>query len=819
MEQSDPDVGLLQTVPLYHVQAMVKVRHVPLSLKTQNSVSPSNALASSSLSASTSNEEIARYLFDPASIRQALTELGELEKLILRELVACGGRANSRDMALYLTNGGFLTTGKKPDLLPGMVGPEMQRSYQHGLGLQYPAAHPHGVFEQAVRHLLIQGLLFWGKQTSFAGRDYSSGMHDGLLIVPIAVREIVRAEWRLDEPWTPMETVSMVISREKAEEAGPGDGAVGDVGEGARGLQRMLYLYWSVVANLREGLSVVNTGLLSRSALRQVVEQLGSRLHIEQIRVENDAPYLLFLRLLLTKLDLLQERQGTIYAAPAEDFFALPLLERVRCCYQLCIGTPLWDEMLYLPEVNVRPGPGLLDPAHEEVVRSRQIVVERVLHEAPTIWTDLGAFIARTKLYAPYLLFPRQYGARAERYSSGSNPYGWDFRLRRGWLTHREGWHMVEGGFVRAVVGGVLHWLGLVELDREENPSLFRLSPSAHMIVSDTSVASVDVAWGRLIVQPNFELVALAPVSELLLVTLDRFAERISLEHIAQYRLTKASVTRAIQKGLTAEKIQSELERAAGGEIPQNVRYSLVEWERQARRVEIWQGATLLEVDDAALLDALFAEPETRALFGRRLAPLLAEVAPHQLSAVQDVLWRRSYLPALTPAPSQGATEESGRLDARESQWRLHDDGLLQSFYTVLDLYLASEVARFSERDEVTGWHRITPASLQKALRDGLTLEQVIRFLQHYCEGGIPGSLLIRLKLWGGGYGERQDVWIEQSPMLSLPPHVLEDVRGDEELEQLLGEELEQQNRLVRIEPRHLERLIELLRERGFTIS
>src|SRR5205823_12589470 len=149
------------------------------------------------------------------------------------------------------------------------------------------------------------------------------------------------------------------------------------------------------------------------------------------------------------------------------------------------------------------------------------------------------------------------------------------------WLTHREGWYMVEGGFIRSVLAGPLYWLGVVEVDRPENPMTFRLSSGAAAITGDT--VSEEISWGRLIVQPNFELVALAPVSEALLIFLDRFAERVGLEHIAQYRITKVSVTYAIQMGLHAEDIQQVLEHAAAGEIPQNVQYSLVEWERQAR--------------------------------------------------------------------------------------------------------------------------------------------------------------------------------------------------------------------------------------------
>ena len=789
MEQSDLD--LLHTVPPYHLQSLVKLRHMPIASKGQNSATS----AKTSVSAATI-PDIAQYLFEPASVHEAIGGLNDMEGLILRELVACGGRANSRDLALY-----FAISGEVKAASEG--GGETAVITEHSGGL-YPTPHPHGPFEQSLRRLLLLGLVFWGKQTNFAGRDYTNGIYDGVLIVPRAVRNVVNED----------------IEKEQSEKARQQLSQQEETGEGMRAFQRMLYLYWSLVASMREGLQLVNSGLLSRAALRQVMDLPGQKGNIEQIRTEQDVPHLLFLRLLLMKLGLLQERQGNLHAVPADEFFSLPLLERARRCYRLWLESPFWNEMLYLPEVIVRPGPNPLDPAHEEVIRARQVLMERILDEQVETWHGISSFIARTKLYAPYLLFPRQYGARADRYSVGSNPYGWDFRLRRGWLTHREGWHQVEGGFIRAVVLGPLQWLGLVDIKNEGNTPAFRLAPGALLVNNDVQHTVKEVPWGRLIVQPNFELIALAPVSEALLIRLDRFAERLGLEHIAQYRITKASVTGAIQMGLHAETIQAVLEEAAGPgvEIPQNVHYSLLEWERQARRIELWQGAILLEVDEAGLLDELLTNEETRGLLGRRLSPVLVEVAANQLEALQEVFWRRSYLPARA-TPIQDNMLDSGRLAAREPQWRLHDDGLLQPLYAVTDLYLNAEVERISTQDEQTGWRKITPALIEQACGNGIALDAIIRFLQHYCEGGIPYSLLIRLKLWGGGYGEQPAIRVEQTPMLHLSAKILQDLQTDEDLQYLLGAEVAQEGKLVRVPAENLEQVVELLKERGFEVE
>lgn len=801
MEQND--LLLLQTAPSYHVQAIVKTR---LAAQTSEGKSATSVLDPSALN----QVDLAEYLFDPRACREVLHALGEAESCVLRELVACGGRANSRDLALYLSSPSSPCAAvhkqEKSSLVAAPSALVAGRPAP-GSGL-YPTPHPHGPFEQALHHLLALGLLFWGKQTNFVGRDYANGVYDGVLIVPQTIVEIANQEWKLAELRRPVT-------------AGKGE----PPGDNMRALQRALYVYWSLVASTRDGLPLLNSHLLSRIALRQVIEHLAPLDQFvqgpgpEQAHTESDLPYLLFLRLLLMKLGLLTERQGFLHAAPAREFFALPLVERAWRCFHLWLESPFWNELAFIPDVVVRPGPAPLDLAHEEVVYSRLLVVDHVLRVLPENWHSFSTFVAYMKLQVPYLLFPRQYGARAERYSLGSNPYGWDFRLRRGWLTHREGWHLVEGGFIRALLNGPLVWLGIVDLDGTEHPNAFRLAQGAGLLSGSALPAVADLPGGRLVVQPNFDLVALAPVSESLLVDLDSFAERVRLEHIAQYRLSKASITRAVQLGLTSETIERILEQAAGGPIPQNVQYSLLEWERQARRIEIWRDASLLEVDDPGLLDELFNNPETCGWLVRRLAPTMAEVSSTHLARLQELLWQRDYLPAITSTIQYQDLLNGAPLPTREAQWRLLSNGLFQPLYPLPNLYLATELERITELDAATGWRRLTFATLQQALASGLMLDSIIRFLQQYCADGVPGSFLIRLKLWGNGYSEPPSPHVEAAPLLSLTAATLPDLLADEEIGPLLSTSIPAEKRLVRVAPENLERVVELLRERGFEVS
>ncbi len=342
------DLLLLQAAPPYHLQAIVKTRHLPVSVHGQN-VNKQNDPSSMTIT------EIAQYLFDPSSCIDTLSGLTEMEKSILHELIACGGRANSRDLALYFSCLRVpLDVASEPDrkssaLADSSKGSSKSQPHHRLVTLQYPTPHPHGVFEQAVHRLLLAGLLFWGKQTDFVGRDYASGVYDGMLIVPRSVLEIADELWKTVEREPSHVQTSEQDTSKDLKTIGEG------VSEGISALQRYLYRYWSLVAAMREGLPLVNSRLLSRTSLRLVVDQLSPQgaSAMEQIRTESDVPHLLFIRLLLMKLGLLSERRGALFATSADMFFSLPLLERARRCYHAWLDTTFWNELAYTSNILI----------------------------------------------------------------------------------------------------------------------------------------------------------------------------------------------------------------------------------------------------------------------------------------------------------------------------------------------------------------------------------------------------------------------------------------------------------------------------------
>src|SRR5438067_13269356 len=106
MEQSDLDI--LETASMDHLQSVLKTRHMPLPSRQSSAGAAPPSSSSSTL-------EIAQLLFEDGPLREVLSSLDEVERAVLRELVVCGGRANSRDLTLYLTNTGLSTPAKKAE--------------------------------------------------------------------------------------------------------------------------------------------------------------------------------------------------------------------------------------------------------------------------------------------------------------------------------------------------------------------------------------------------------------------------------------------------------------------------------------------------------------------------------------------------------------------------------------------------------------------------------------------------------------------------------------------------------------------------------
>jgi hypothetical protein len=102
---------------------------------------------------------------------------------------------------------------------------------------------------------------------------------------------------------------------------------------------------------------------------------------------------------------------------------------------------------------------------------------------------------------------------------------------------------------------------------------------------------------GEVVVQPDFEVVFLAPAPRVE-AELGRFAERTGAGVGALFRVTRASVLRAAEQGLTADAVLGTLESVSRSGVPANVARQVRDWMKTVRRVRI-RTAMLMDCPDA----------------------------------------------------------------------------------------------------------------------------------------------------------------------------------------------------------------------------
>jgi hypothetical protein len=251
---------------------------------------------------------------------------------------------------------------------------------------------------------------------------------------------------------------------------------------------------------------------------------------------------------------------------------------------------------------------------------ARQGLLEYVVqHCQPGQWYSLEAFLQAAKARNPLLL--REHS----RYASYSG-----VRNRKEVTAN---WDANDGEVIAGMFASSLHELGLVTIgfsslpsnEEEEpgNPSAFLFTElAAATLWQKSASAGIGEAPGNgrsLIVQPNFELLLLAPDYSTLYQLLP-FARVEQVEMVSRLTLTSESVRRGVEAGWNVERVLQVLQEHSQKDLPQNVLYTLQDWSRLYKDATISQ-ILLLEVGSEAVADEICSSAKLRTLELRRLGP------------------------------------------------------------------------------------------------------------------------------------------------------------------------------------------------------
>ncbi|MEO8083218.1 MAG: helicase-associated domain-containing protein [Ardenticatenales bacterium] len=559
---------------------------------------------------------------------------------------------------------------------------------------------------------------------------------------------------------------------------------------------RQLYLMWSYL--WRHKPRLLNTGWVSKRDLTALAAQMDPAPSLQGVTREDGVPLIHFQRRLLQALDVIDwpdfDACRTDEAA-ARALWSLPLGARADRWLAAWRSMGGWNELAQLPGVRWSPGPGESRDIAPAALRSARDRIARTIVDlgGGGQWVGVRAVAHQLRRTARDFLLPAEKKRRSSwgyydysyqntpnhRYSRWSNAHGWSFDPIS---SDSEGWSKVETEVVRQVAQA-LHWLGLCDAGLNEEGRLVALRltefgrraltaapASASRQAGDVGKDAVDAdptAGARVVVQPNFHVLAIGPVPEATLMRIERFADRVGTDRVLEYVVTRASVYRAQMDGRSGASIVAALAEMSGAVVPQNVARSIEDWQRLHDQIVIHRRVSLVQAADPALMASLLAADDPGAT-----PPLVAAAGSDTLARVADAAGAAERFGQLGVSPA-------GRHDpSAAGSIEVAEDGTVRPRHKVPGLFLLGRLQRLADWDPAAGVWRLTAAAAQRAQREhGLDALGQIEEWRALSAGPPPGWLDRRLKAWCGHYPAAK---LHRAALIEMPnPESLADLLAD----------------------------------------
>ena len=687
--------------------------------------------------------------FAEERIRDSLDRLDERERAVLDRLLLHGGTISTRTLKREVIRAGLATTAPRTE--------SHGRSYLRVPYAEGYAGQPYRgdsrVFEDVIARLTYRGLVFSREESfSSSGTSYKLQFHPGKTL---HIPEIIRKTLPQPEPippqapdWHPTEVQS-------------GDAAL---------LLRDLYLYWDFVR--RHEVSLLKGGLVGKRWLKAINQTLllPDPL-VDDAKREDETGRLYLLRLLLEKLDLVRRQEGQLRPAD-EDPVGVPPYWTWSLSRQLAACLDAWSQ-LGVAEPWSR-GAADYDPRPRH---ARESLLACLRPQPPGVWHELDNILETIQDQDPDFLFANRLNLETYRGNwyyghSGSYYYGSTQEL----IRKLNGF---EKSFVESAVTGVLHQLGLVDLGYHLGQwQAFRLTRAGKEVLSATEArtpaALPEEGTGRLVLQPNFQVIAIGPVPLEWLARLDSFADRERADRGAfEYRLSRDSVYRAQQLGMETTQILHFLEQKIGATLPQNVLRSLEEWGAQHERIVFRTGVSLLQAVDGDLLGRLVADPQLSKHMARRLSKQVALLKAGGEEALIAQLVGQGLFPAVTGAEPESADDSV----------IVEEDGTIRPIHACPSLHLRGRLSRLA-KETPDGMWKLSPRSVRRAAGNKIKATRLLDELGKLHRGTLPGGFVDQVKAWGGYYGNAA---VETLSLIEFSdPGALDELRENADLQQLL---------------------------------
>ena len=316
------------------------------------------------------------------------------------------------------------------------------------------------------------------------------------------------------------------------------------------------------------------------------------------------------LLVLLQEIGLLSAPELRLDPQKTRHFLAGERAGQLRALAHVWRGSTRWRDLLAVPGLCFDHSETLrVEPA-----QARGEILTRLNALDKGCWFSLEAFVSFIRTQSPDFQRPAgdydSWYVRAE--STGE--------YLRGFAS----WERVDGAFIRHLVTGPLHWLGLMDLSQAHDR--FRLTPLFSALLHDVEWKIAEKPR-PLAIRPDGIVLAFAAGSRA-----DRFLaarlgewEPARAAEVYRYRLSAESLQRASEAGISTKQVLAFLRRASGGEIPQLLRQALQRWGERGPAAHLTE-MMVLRVDSESVLRALRENPRTRRYLGEALGPRAVQV-------------------------------------------------------------------------------------------------------------------------------------------------------------------------------------------------
>ena len=478
--------------------------------------------------------------------------------------------------------------------------------------------------------------------------------------------------------------------------------------------------------------------------------------------VNNDEPSNARLHFMRRLLIALNEFEGDnfadfLYASSESKLLSSPMSIRIRTVFEAWQHSGAWHELNRIATEHHgvdhrREAPAQLANARAVLLRC----MARLSAGRPEDWIGMDALIGqmRRREYQFLIKRPERRAYYDNVYMNSELTYGLSFT---GIRDDSIGWTLVEQAFIVNVLTGPLYWMGIVELgcgrdaQTGENimPLSFRLTDVGQWLLGLAEAPQFVESGGRLVVQPNFVVLAMEPIDDRVLIDLDRFADATGGERVINYELNRASVYRGQRQGWHAARIMQFLEQHQGIPVAANVRRTLEEWELQHRRITFRRDQLVVQFADAETY------AETREALSpfqsRALNPQFELIDGQRAEPVIQALREAGWIPLVEkalPAPASLAP-----LAAPTSAITVDDDGRIGLLQPSLSVSALGRLAQFAQQSDAGEW-RITADSVGRAVGQGLALEQILTLIAELQQGEVPLGLEKQIRKWSGFFGQ-----------------------------------------------------------------